>query len=368
MLMTYSILTTPRLRRVLGLLLGLAMLVAIPAAAKTKIAFVGLKHSHCWRQLENVQTIKAVELVGVAEPEAELIEYAKTINPTAHYETDYKKMIEANKPDIIWAFVENNRHLEILEFAAPKGIHLIFEKPLASNHAEAIRMKELAAKYDIKVMTNYQMAWWPTNQEIKRQADAAAIGDVWRLHGIVGHGGPGSQGPRSKYFFEWLTDPVKNGAGALVDFGCYNALWSLWFRGRPETVYAQVNYLQRERFPKVEDNSVMVLTYPDGVSILEGSWDLPHSFQDLEVFGREGSLYMNRNKVEIRKGRRGEPMPVKTTPMSEERLDPIKYMVDRVKSGKAVDNIMALDINVSVVEILDAAKESIKPGKAISLN
>ena len=30
----------------------------------------------------------------------------------------------------------------------------------------------------------------------------------------MGHGGPGSRGAASKYFFEWLTDPVKNGAGA----------------------------------------------------------------------------------------------------------------------------------------------------------
>ena len=30
-------------------------------------------------------------------------------------------------------------------------------------------------------------------------------------------------------FFDWLTDPEKNGAGALMDFGCYNALWSLWY-------------------------------------------------------------------------------------------------------------------------------------------
>ncbi len=354
-------------RQTLTILL-LSAALAAPMFAKTKIAFVGLKHSHCWRQLQNVATIDNVELVGIAEPEPELIEFAKTIQPDAHYESDYRHLIETTKPDIIWAFVENNRHLEILEYAAPKKIHVIFEKPLASNHKEAIRMRELATKHGVEVMTNYQMAWWPTNQEIKRQADSGAVGDVWRLHGIVGHGGPSGEGPRSKYFFAWLTDPVKNGAGALVDFGCYNALWSLWFKGRPESVYAQVNHLQPERFPKVEDNSVMVLTYPDGVGVFEGSWDLPHSFQDLEVFGREGSLYMNRDKVEIRKGRRGEPMGVEPTKLPAERLDPIKYMVDRAESGKSVDNIMALDINVGVVEILDAAKESIKTGKAVRLD
>jgi predicted dehydrogenase len=80
------------------------------------------------------------------------------------------------------------------------------------------------------------MAWWPTNYTAKAEADSGVLGQVRRLHG--------------KYFFDWLTDPVKNGAGALMDFGCYNALWSLWYLGRPETVYATVNQLRPETFPR----------------------------------------------------------------------------------------------------------------------
>jgi hypothetical protein len=36
----------------------------------------------------------------------------------------------------------------------------------------------------------------------------------------------------------------------------------------------------------------MILHYKNGVGILEGSWDLPRSFQDLEVFGLKGSVYV----------------------------------------------------------------------------
>ncbi|MCB1021839.1 MAG: Gfo/Idh/MocA family oxidoreductase, partial [Acidobacteria bacterium] len=311
---------------VFALLAALAAPLAMHAAKPT-IAFVGLRHSHCWRQLENVKDRSAaIELVGIAESIPELVAEAKKIHPNQYYSDDYKMLVAERKPDIVWAFVENNRHLEILEYMAPLGIHVIFEKPLASNYAEAKKMQALAKKYGVEVMTNYQMAWWPTNQEIKRQSDSGAIGDVWRMHGIVGHGGPGSEGPRSKYFFAWLTDPVKNGAGALVDFGCYNAIWALWIKGRPQSVFAQVEHLQPQRFPKVEDSSLMVLDYPDGVGIFEGSWDLPHSFQDLELFGREGSLAMNRDAVTLRKGRRGEAETVKETPLPESRLDPLLYI------------------------------------------
>jgi predicted dehydrogenase len=196
------------------------------------------------------------------------------------------------KPDIVWAFNENNKHLAVVELCAPRKIHVIFEKPLASTYKDALAIRALARKHGIHVMTNYQMAWWASQYTARAQVDSGAIGKPWRLHGIVGHGGPGSSGPRNKYFFDWLTDPVKNGAGALMDFGCYNALWSLWYLGKPEKVYAHVNHLRPDVFPKVEDNSTMILSYKDGVGLFEGSWDLPRSFQDLEVFGLQGSVYM----------------------------------------------------------------------------
>jgi predicted dehydrogenase len=276
-------------------------------------------------------------------------------------------MLDAVKPNIVWAFVENNRHLEIARACLPRKIHLIFEKPLAATLADARAIKQLAAQHGVEVMTNYQMAWWPANHVAKKEADAGAIGRVWRLHGIVGHGGPGSEGPRSKYFFAWLTDPERNGGGALVDFGCYNALWSLWYLGRPETVYAEVNHLRPQVFPKVEDNSTMVLHYRQGVGIFEGSWDLPRGFQDLEVFGLEGSISLSRQGVELRQGRTEPPRQLRLDPLPPERSEPIAYMADAIRNKKPLEGLVALDINVDVVEILEAAKRSAATGEAVRL-
>jgi predicted dehydrogenase len=275
-------------------------------------------------------------------------------------------MLDEVKPDIVWAFVENNRHLEILQACAPRKIQVMFEKPLASTFAEAQAIDRLARKHGIRVLTNYQMAWWPTNYTAKAQVDSGAVGKPWRLRGVVGHGGPGSQGARSKYFFDWLTDPVKNGAGALMDFGCYNALWSLWYMGKPETVFAQVNQLRPETFPKVEDTSVMVLHYKNGVGLFEGSWDLPRSFQDLEVFGLEGSIYMTSRAVEVRQ--RNKPaQTVQSDPLPAERAEPVAYMVHCMRENKPIEGITALEINRDVVEIIEAAKRSVATGRAVKL-
>jgi predicted dehydrogenase len=112
----------------------------------------------------------------------------------------------------------------------------------------------------------------------------------------------------------------------------------------------------------------MVLGYKDGVGIFEGSWDLPRSFQDLEVFGRTASLTMVNNKVEMRKNGRGATYePVEIEALAKERASPLAYMANAVEKHQAPEGLVGLDINVQVVEIIDAAKQSIKTGKAVTL-
>ncbi len=341
--------------------------VAILAAQDTRIAVVGLVHSHVWGHLSRMIKGETAKLVGIAEPNAELQAEAKKMGAAdSLIFTDYKKMLDETKPQVVWAFVENSRHLEIVEACAPRKIHVMFEKPLAATYKQSQAIRALASKHGIHVLTNYQMAWWPANYAAKKIADSGELGKVWRVRGIVGHGGPGSNGARNKYFFAWLTDPVGNGAGALMDFGCYNALWSLWYLGKPDSVYAHVNHLRPETFPKVEDNSTLILSYKNGVALLEGSWDLPRGFQDLEVFGLNGSVYIANGKVEVRKGRESA-REIPLDPLPPERAEPIACMANAIKTGRPIEGLTALDINVQVVEIIDAAKMSVKTGRAIKL-
>jgi predicted dehydrogenase len=353
-----------------------AALICLPLAAQQpanyKIAVVGLVHSHVWGHLKTIMDGKTAQLVGVAEPNPELIAEAKTAGVADNLVfSDYTKMLNETKPDIVWAFVENNRHLEIAKACAQRHINLIFEKPVASNYEEAKQIRALAAKYNIRVMTNYQMAWWPANYVAKAAVDHGDVGTIYRLHGVVGHGGPSSKGVRNKYFFEWLTDPVKNGAGALMDFGCYNALWSIWYLGMPQSVFATVQHLRPDVFPKVEDNATLVLNYPNAVGIFEGSWNLPRSFQDLEVFGRPdtgkkpGSVYMAHNGVELSQGR--EKKQLALDPLPPDESEPVAYMVSRMRSNKPIEGMTAMDINVEVIHIIDLAKESVKTGRAVSV-
>lgn len=350
------------------LIFGLIFTMLIASAQERTIAVIGLVHSHAWPYVSAMASGKtAARLVGVQETNPELIAEAKRRGvQDSDLFTDPKKLLDERKPDIVWAFVENNRHLEIMKLCAPRKIHVMFEKPLAASARDALAIRDLARQHNVQVLSNYQMAWWPSLYTAKQVIDSGELGKPWRVRGIVGHGGPGSTGV-AKHFFDWLTDPDKNGGGALIDFGCYNALWSLWILGPPDKVYAHTNQLRPGTFPKVEDNSTMILSYKNAVALLEGSWDLPRSFQDLEVFGLEGSVFMKNGIVTKRMGRTGAETPVPIAELPPERRDAISYMVDRINKQQPVDGILGIDINVDVVRIMDAAQRSLKSSAAVPL-
>ncbi|HEV2687954.1 MAG TPA: Gfo/Idh/MocA family oxidoreductase, partial [Bryobacteraceae bacterium] len=162
------------------LLISLFVLLAPLGAEQYKIAVIGLVHGHAWGHLPSMVKSDAVKLVGISERNPDLVAEAKKMAPDVPIFDDYNKMLDEVKPDIVWAFTENNRHLEIAKACAPRKINVMYEKPLASTYKEAEQIRQLAAKYNIRVMTNYQMAWWPANYTARAQVDSGEIGKVWR--------------------------------------------------------------------------------------------------------------------------------------------------------------------------------------------
>jgi predicted dehydrogenase len=360
--------------------------LALPLGAQEyKIAVVSMLHAHVWLHLGTMLKGDKVKLVGVSETLPDLINRAKredvipqTQNvmrpgvPEALIFADWKKMIDETKPDIVWAFTPTNGHVDVVRYCAPKGIHVIMEKPLAATLSEALEIQALARKYKILVLTNYGSTWQASQYAAKAAIDAGEIGPVWRMHGVQGHNGPGD--PKTSSFAAWLADPVQNGGGAMMDFGCYLVLWSLGIKGMPESVYATAQHIKPETFPKVEDNAVIVLNYKDGLSILEASWDLPPA-QRLgnEIYGRKGSIVGNsirRPGAAASGGGRGAQQagePLAVTALSPERSEPIAYMVDHIRNKQPLDGPSSMDLNVSVQEVLEAAKLSVQSGRAVSL-
>ena len=72
---------------------------------------------------------------------------------------DLLEIAGREKPDLVWAFTPTNGHVDVVRYCAPKGIHVIMEKPLAATLNEALEIQALARKHNILVLTNYGSSW-----------------------------------------------------------------------------------------------------------------------------------------------------------------------------------------------------------------
>jgi len=219
---------------------------------------------------------------------------------------------------------------------------------------------------------NYWNAWTASSHDLFHRVKAGEIGPVQKIIVQYGHQGPKEIGV-SKEFADWLYDPVKNGGGAIMDFGCYGAEWALWLKGRPTRVYATTRKLKAGQHNNVDDDATIVLDYPDATVVVEASWDWPYNMDRVYVFGPKGSLLARRGDLFFRSASdqktqptpEGEPVTLSTVP--HETSNPIAYFLDCIRNNKPVEDPLSSTLNVQVMEILDAARESARTGRAVEL-
>src|SRR5213082_1574139 len=271
-----------------------------PPESKTRIAIVGLDHDHVWGLLKYLEAEPDAELVAIAEPQPVLLNEAKSRVPSSvKFYSAYVPMLDEVKPDAVIVTTSNDRHLEILRECAKRHIHYSVEKPMATNAADAREMERLAKQAGIKLMVNYWNAWVAPSHELFHRVKDGQLGEVQKIIVQYGHAGPKEIGV-SEYFANWLYDPVKNGGGAIMDFGCYGAEWALWLKGRPTRVYATTRKLKTDQHNRVDDDATITLDYPDATVIIEASWDWPYNMDRVYVFGAKGSLLARREDLRFR--------------------------------------------------------------------
>src|SRR5207248_6813731 len=106
-------------------------------------------------------------------------------------------------------------------------------------------MAEAAHQGRIHVLVNYETTWYRSNRHAYDLVHQNALGAVRKVVVHDGHRGPKEIGVPPE-FLAWLSDPDRNGAGALFDFGCYGADLMTWLMNgqRPETVTAITQHLK----------------------------------------------------------------------------------------------------------------------------
>lgn len=337
-----------------------------------KVGVIGLVHSHVHWILGR-EDIGDIEIVGIAEPNIELAQrFAEMYNFSMDLVyRDVDEMLDSTNPEAVTVFTRISDHLDVVQKSAPRGIHMLMEKPLAVSLNHAKQMKKLADFHKVHLLTNYETTWYPTTQEILRMSRDSLFGDVRKIIVRDGHQGPKEIGV-DREFLEWLVDPEFNGAGALTDFGCYGANLSTAIMGnqKPTSVTAITQQIKPEIYDKVDDEATIILTYPKSQAILQASWNWTFSRKDMEVYGLNAySRTVDSNLMYLRENEQNPERILEPTSLETPFTDPFEYLASVVRGEVKVDSkdLSSLENNMIVMEILDAAMRSVREGRTIIL-
>lgn len=365
------------LRRLLlpVVLVSLAATAALAQPAPLRVAVIGMVHGHVDGFLSALPSHKNVELVGIAEPDRALAtRYAQRFGlAQSLLFNDLESMLaslpEARRPQALLVYTSIAGHRPAIEAAARHGISVMVEKPLTISVEDALAIRRVARQSHIQVLVNYETTWYASNNAAYQEVKEGRLGEVRRVVVHDGHQGPKEIGVGPE-FLDFLNDPAKGGAGALYDFGCYGADLMTWLmHGQaPLSVTAVANH-DKPNIYKVDDDATIVLAYPHAQAVIQASWNWPFGRKDMEVYGATGyAITVGPDKMRIRHEHDPDEQQSTADRLPPEHADSLSYLAGVLSGGiKAEGDQTALDTNVVVMQILDAARTSVKTGKTIML-
>lgn len=352
-----------------------ALLMPLAMAAQERplrLAIAGLNHGHVAGFLNGAERRKDVQIVGVWDPRGDLrAKYAARYRlADSLLFADLGKMLDAVKPEAVATFTDTAAHAGVVAQCAPRHIAVMMEKPLAVSVEQALEIQRASQRYGIPVMVNYETTWYPSHGEIwQLMHERKAAGAIRRMVAMDGHQGPKEINVQPE-FLEWLRDPVRDGAGALFDFGCYGANLMTWMMNdeRPLKVTAITQTNKPEIYPKVDDEATILLEYPGAQGVIEASWNWPFSRKDFEVYGERGyAIATGGNNLRVRLAGDKEEQQRTPAELPADERDSISYFAAVARGRFKPAGLNSLANNVIVVEILAAARESARTGRTVAL-
>jgi glucose-fructose oxidoreductase len=341
--------------------------------AQLKVAIVGLEHGHVEGFLSQLPKHPDVKLVGIADADSSLCQKCGkkySLADTLFYKTE-ANMIERVRPDAVLVYTSIAEHRHAIEIAAQYGVSVMVEKPLTISLEDAQAIRRIAREHKIHVLVNYETTWYPSNKAAYDEVRDNRIGEIRRVVIHDGHEGPKEINVPPE-FLKWLTDPKQNGAGALYDFGCYGVDLMTWLMHgeTPETVTAVVNHDKPEIYPNVDDDATIILQYPHAQAVIQASWNWPFGRKDMEVYGATGYVItVAANDLRVRHQHDNQERTETAPSLPARERDSLSYLA-AVLRGQIVPkgDLSALDTNVVVMQILDAARQSSRTGETVKLN
>jgi scyllo-inositol 2-dehydrogenase (NADP+) len=336
-----------------------------------RVGIVGLVHGHVHGFLDHSRHSSEIEIIGIAEPDRQLLSQAASRYgfDQSQLFSDLEDMLAKVHPQAVLVYTNTYDHRRVVEICARHGIHVMMEKPLAVSLEDALAIGKAVHAGNIHALVNYETSWYPSNHAAYDLARSGALGEIRKVVVHDGHSGPKEIGVEAE-FLAWLTDPKLNGGGALFDFGCYGADLMTWLMDgqRPETVTAVTQQIKPQIYSKVDDEATIVLTYPRAQAIIQASWNWPFDRKDMEVYGQTGyAITMRRDDVRVRRAGNDHEEQVAAKPVPTPYDNSLSYLRAVILDGAKEDSLSSLETNITVTEILDAARRSAATGTTVRL-
>ena len=235
---------------------------------------------------ESLRACSAAEIRAVASPTSGNAQaFAKRLGIPHHF-TDYRQMLAMPEIDMVVVGAPNDVHAEIALAAAAAGKHLVMEKPLCLNLAEADRMIAACRKAGVKLMYAEELCFAPKYVRLKQLLQSGALGRPTLVKQSEKH-----DGPHAPHFW----DVERSGGGVTMDMGCHAIEFFRWMLGRPKirSVYAQMSTSVHGERTRGDDNAILILEFEGGATaVAEESWTKLGGMDDrAEVHGTQGVAY-----------------------------------------------------------------------------
>jgi predicted dehydrogenase len=235
---------------------------------------------------DSVKRCSDANLFAVASPTAGNAQTFAQRFQMPHAFQDYKKMLEMPEVAMVVLGVPNDLHCQIALDCLAAGKHVVLEKPLCLNLAEANRMIAAARSAKLKLMYAEELCFAPKYVRLKQLLDSGALGHPTLLKQSEKH-----DGPHAAHFW----DVNRSGGGVTMDMGCHAIEFFRWMLGRPKirSVYAQMSTQVHSAKTWGEDNAILILEFENGTTaIAEESWTKLGGMDDrAEVHGSKGVAY-----------------------------------------------------------------------------
>ena len=323
--------------------------------AKYRVGVAAMVHDHVWGELGHWASHPGVEIVAAGDVNQELRERAASEYGVAHVYESWQAMLEQEELNIVQAASENSVAADIVEACAARGIHVVTEKPMSATLEQANRMVAAAERSEIRLLVNWPTAWSPAIQELERRILAGEIGRVTYFKQRSAHNGPKEIGC-TRYFWEWLYDEDRNGAGALMDYCCYSADMCARFLGLPESVTGFRGTFVKD-YPIPDDNAMILMKYPGAFGVAEACWTqtVGYATSNPVAYGTGGSIAISPEGVVVIQTP-GETRTITPAPTTAPRRNAAEYLIHSIETGEPIEGFCSMATSRNAQEILWAGK------------